>query len=242
MLKRLWDDDLLPAARCSEHVGERRRRQGLGLLRRHIGRHAPPPVAPDRSQQRRSARDRLELLDRRGAATRRGTHHQQLDADDAHPRRWQPRVLHAVQPHRRPRSPTAASAGYTMRKSRSTTRSPTPTTAAASPAGRTRRRLRARACATRIFMGTVDSRLIAVDSRTGRRCAGFGKDGEVAIARPVDNWKGESAIFSAPVVVSGVVAVGSFIMDNLRTDAPPGTVRLRRTHRCAALAIRPHPA
>ena len=80
------------------------------------------------------------------------------------------------------------------------------------------------ACATRIFMGTVDSRLIAVDSRTGRRCAGFGKDGEIAIARPVDKWKGESAIFSAPVVVSGVVAVGSFVMDNLRTDAPPGTV------------------
>lgn len=80
------------------------------------------------------------------------------------------------------------------------------------------------ACATRIFMGTVDSRLIAVDSRTGRRCAGFGKNGEIAIARPVDKWKGESAIFSAPVVVSGVVAVGSFIMDNLRTDAPPGTV------------------
>jgi quinoprotein glucose dehydrogenase len=79
-------------------------------------------------------------------------------------------------------------------------------------------------CATRIFMGTVDSRVVAVDSRTGRRCPDFGTNGEVRIARPTDKWKGESAIYSAPVVAAGVVAVGSFIMDNLRTDAPPGTV------------------
>ena len=81
------------------------------------------------------------------------------------------------------------------------------------------------ACATRIFMGTNDSRVIAVDSRTGRSCAGFGQGGQVQVVRDwPDKFAGESKIMSAPVVASGIVAVGSFIMDNLRTDAPPGTV------------------
>jgi quinoprotein glucose dehydrogenase len=37
-------------------------------------------------------------------------------------------------------------------------------------------------CAARILMNTVDGRLFALDARTGRRCAGFGKDGEVDLA------------------------------------------------------------
>jgi quinoprotein glucose dehydrogenase len=81
------------------------------------------------------------------------------------------------------------------------------------------------ACATRIFMGTNDSRVIAVDSRTGKACADFGKDGQVEVTRErPDKFAGESKIMSAPVVAAGVVAVGSFVMDNIRTDAPPGTV------------------
>ena len=35
---------------------------------------------------------------------------------------------------------------------------------------------------------------------------------------------GEAKLTSAPVVVNGVVALGSAIMDNIRSDAPPGTV------------------
>ena len=81
------------------------------------------------------------------------------------------------------------------------------------------------ACATRIFMGTNDSRIVAVDSRTGRPCADFGNNGQVQVVRDwPDKFPGESKIHSAPVVAAGVVAVGSFIMDNIRTDAPPGTV------------------
>ena len=81
------------------------------------------------------------------------------------------------------------------------------------------------ACATRVFMGTNDSRLIAVDARTGRACNGFGQNGQVRVQRDwPDKFHGESKITSAPVVAAGVVAVGSFVMDNIRTDAPPGTV------------------
>ncbi len=36
--------------------------------------------------------------------------------------------------------------------------------------------------------------------------------------------RGERKLVSAPVVVNGVVVVGSFVMDNLRADAPSGTV------------------
>ena len=80
-------------------------------------------------------------------------------------------------------------------------------------------------CARRIFMGTNDMRLFAVDSRTGKPCGGFGTNGAVQVLqnRP-SKFRGEIKLTSAPAVVNGVVAVGSFVMDNLRTDAPLGSV------------------
>jgi quinoprotein glucose dehydrogenase len=82
------------------------------------------------------------------------------------------------------------------------------------------------ACRTRIFMGTNDVRVIALDARTGIPCADFGNNGEVRpeTGGPLE-WPGEFQITSAPVVVSGVVIVGSAIADNRRVEAPLGTVR-----------------
>ncbi len=82
------------------------------------------------------------------------------------------------------------------------------------------------ACRSRIFMGTNDYRLIALDARSGVPCADFGSNGEVGIeiGKPL-LWPGEFQITSAPVVSRGVVVVGSSIADNVRVDAPPGTVR-----------------
>jgi quinoprotein glucose dehydrogenase len=82
------------------------------------------------------------------------------------------------------------------------------------------------ACRTRIFMGTNDVRVIALDARTGIPCADFGNHGEVRpeTGGPLE-WPGEFQITSAPVVVSGVVIVGSAIADNRRVEAPSGTVR-----------------
>jgi len=81
------------------------------------------------------------------------------------------------------------------------------------------------ACRHRVFMGSNDERLFAIDAKTGKRCAGFGTNGEITVtqSRPLQ-FAGERKITSAPVVVNGVVVVGSSIMDNLRTDAPLGTV------------------
>jgi quinoprotein glucose dehydrogenase len=81
------------------------------------------------------------------------------------------------------------------------------------------------ACATRVFTGTNDARLIALDAETGLPCADFGTRGEIKIAPSIPLlWRGEYQISSAPVVASGVVIVGSAIADNQRAAAPFGTV------------------
>ena len=73
---------------------------------------------------------------------------------------------------------------------------------------------------------TNDARLIALDLETGRRCAGFGKDGEVRIepGKPLI-WLGEWQMTSAPTVYADLIIVGSSIGDNQRVDEPRGTVR-----------------
>ena len=81
-------------------------------------------------------------------------------------------------------------------------------------------------CASRIFMGTVDARLIALDLTTGRLCTDFGESGVVRIDPGMQLvGPGEFQITSPPVVVTGNVVVGSSIGDNVRADAPKGTVR-----------------
>jgi quinoprotein glucose dehydrogenase len=82
------------------------------------------------------------------------------------------------------------------------------------------------ACRSRIFEGTNDARVIALDARTGMPCGGFGNDGEVRIdIGKALLWPGEFQITSPPVVSRGVVVVGSSISDNVRVNAPLGTVR-----------------
>jgi len=80
-------------------------------------------------------------------------------------------------------------------------------------------------CRYRIFMGTNDERLFAIDAKTGKPCTDFGSNGVISVKQSQpEQFAGERKLASAPVVVNGVVAVGSFVMDNLRTDAPHGTV------------------
>jgi quinoprotein glucose dehydrogenase len=82
------------------------------------------------------------------------------------------------------------------------------------------------ACAARIFTGTNDARLIALDLASGRPCADFGENGVVRVdpGMPLLG-PGEFQITSPPVAASGVVIVGSAINDNQRVGAPRGTVR-----------------
>ena len=82
------------------------------------------------------------------------------------------------------------------------------------------------ACASRILMGTNDGRLIAVDAKNGESCIEFGDNGQVSpdIGMPLV-WPGEFQITSPPVVIGDTVVVGSAISDNVRVEAPRGTVR-----------------
>lgn len=81
-------------------------------------------------------------------------------------------------------------------------------------------------CHARIFTGTNDARLIAIDAKTGIPCADFGNGGEVKIESGTKlAWPGEFQITSPPAVGRGVVVVGSSIADNVRVDAPSGAVR-----------------
>jgi quinoprotein glucose dehydrogenase len=82
-------------------------------------------------------------------------------------------------------------------------------------------------CSRRVFLATLDARLIALDAATGTPCADFGAGGEVdlraGIAPLYDDW--EYNVTSPGTVVGDLIVVGSSIADTLRPDAPPGDVR-----------------
>jgi quinoprotein glucose dehydrogenase len=84
------------------------------------------------------------------------------------------------------------------------------------------------ACGMRIYVATVDARLIALDAATGKPCADFSSHGTVDLSRDLLNppaFPGEYEVTSPPAVVGGLVIVGSAIGDNNRTNAPSGLVR-----------------
>jgi quinoprotein glucose dehydrogenase len=81
-------------------------------------------------------------------------------------------------------------------------------------------------CATRVFTGTTDGRLLALDASTGHPCTDFGAAGTVRIEPGMKLLgPGEFQMTSPPVVAGATLIVGSSIGDNVRADAPKGTVR-----------------
>jgi quinoprotein glucose dehydrogenase len=82
------------------------------------------------------------------------------------------------------------------------------------------------ACAQRVYVTTVDSRLIALDAGTGQICEGFGQDGVVDLAEGMGlREMGFASSTSGPTVLDDVVIVGQQVSDNQRRDAPSGVVR-----------------
>jgi quinoprotein glucose dehydrogenase len=83
-------------------------------------------------------------------------------------------------------------------------------------------------CAERIFVATIDTRLIALDAASGRPCAGFGDGGVVQLKHGLRNapeYESEYEETSPPAIVNGLVVVGSAVADNGRIDAASGEVR-----------------
>src|SRR5665213_1951993 len=83
------------------------------------------------------------------------------------------------------------------------------------------------ACARRLFLPTVDGRLIALDAETGKPCTGFGgPDGTVDLWRNMPNVvKGSYYSTSPPVVTDHLVVIGGAVNDNVSVKEPSGVVR-----------------
>jgi quinoprotein glucose dehydrogenase len=84
------------------------------------------------------------------------------------------------------------------------------------------------ACRLRIFVGTLDARLIALDGETGKPCEDFGSHGQVDLnkdAATQTDWTGGYQVTSPPAIYQDLVIVGSSIADNWRVDTGRGVVR-----------------
>ena len=82
------------------------------------------------------------------------------------------------------------------------------------------------ACETRIIEGTLDGRLIAVDARNGKPCAGFGNNGQVDITAGMgETLPGMVSITSPPTIVRGVVVTGHQVLDGQYRYAPSGVIQ-----------------
>lgn len=80
----------------------------------------------------------------------------------------------------------------------------------------------------RIFVATIDARLIALDAATGKAAVGFGDNGVVNLRtglRIAPRGFADYEETSPPAIVGNTVIVGSGIADNGATDQPSGEVR-----------------
>jgi quinoprotein glucose dehydrogenase len=81
------------------------------------------------------------------------------------------------------------------------------------------------ACRRRLFEATLDARLIALDAANGSPCADFGEKGELSLRDVPEFRPGLYHMTSPPIVVDGLVVVGSAINDNNRARMASGVVR-----------------
>jgi len=82
------------------------------------------------------------------------------------------------------------------------------------------------ACTRRVFTGTLDARLLAVDAGTGEPCKDFGSGGQVDLTnglRILD--RSDYLVTSPPAIYGNVVVVGSAIGDNRASDVERGVIR-----------------
>jgi len=82
-------------------------------------------------------------------------------------------------------------------------------------------------CQRRIFVATLDSRLIALDAKTGTPCDDFGEAGQVDLFTgvPGAGTRTDYGETSAPAIIDDLIVVGAAIADNRRTDIKRGIVR-----------------
>ena len=81
-------------------------------------------------------------------------------------------------------------------------------------------------CKTRIFTGTSDARLIAVNAETGEPCADFGENGEVDLRAGLGpHGPGDYFHTSVPLVAGDNIVLGGWVSDNQELGNPSGVLR-----------------
>ncbi|HEY0341187.1 MAG TPA: hypothetical protein VGC34_10305, partial [Steroidobacteraceae bacterium] len=82
------------------------------------------------------------------------------------------------------------------------------------------------ACTRRVFTGTLDARLLAVDAGTGNPCKDFGTGGEVDLTNGIHiRDKSDYQVTSPPAIYGNVVVIGAAIGDNRASDVERGVIR-----------------
>jgi quinoprotein glucose dehydrogenase len=78
----------------------------------------------------------------------------------------------------------------------------------------------------RVFVATLDRRLIALDATSGVPCSDFGEAGAVDLAQSLHLADTQWYSFTSPPTVLGdVVVIGSSVADNQLVEAPSGVIR-----------------
>lgn len=81
-------------------------------------------------------------------------------------------------------------------------------------------------CRARVFLGTLDARLFALDADTGVPCADLGEGGAVDLSAGIPRYyKRDYSVTSPTTVVGDLVIVGSAVGDNGAGELAPGVVR-----------------
>ena len=82
------------------------------------------------------------------------------------------------------------------------------------------------ACRRRIYVATLDARLIALDAETGFPCNDFGQSGQVDLTKDVRlTERGQYQVTSPPAVVGDLIVIGSSMGDNRGVEIERGIVR-----------------
>jgi len=82
------------------------------------------------------------------------------------------------------------------------------------------------ACTRRIYTGTIDARLLAVDAETGQPCTDFGENGAVDMRRNIGPHERMYYYYtSSPTITGNVIVIGSYGFDGQTINQPSGVVR-----------------
>jgi quinoprotein glucose dehydrogenase len=81
-------------------------------------------------------------------------------------------------------------------------------------------------CSHRIFMGTMDGRLLAVDGKTGELCPDFGDGGTVNLKAGLgEHTEQEYSSLSPPALLGDKLIIGAMVLDRVHNNMPSGVVR-----------------